>query len=343
MSPGDARAGAAPPRARVARDSPSSGSTPARTSEAVGRYATELGLTFPLVLDPDGKINALYGVIGHSDDLRRRPGWACRGVRRGASRMGEPAGPCAHRGAAGRAGPRRAHDDHGASPLLVASGSCSRSHGLIGRGGRGPAALAWSRSARSRNPGARRRRSSGCATACRSSGTARTRISRSACASPKARVAELLAAARDLVRRGVDIIVTTEGGNAAKAAQMATDRIPIVFIGGGDPVELGLVKSLARPGGNITGIADPGRRARAEADGDLPGAGSRFEACAPRLRRDERSMPSRNWPVPRPPREASASRSWSGRCGARRRRGAMISGLRKRRRGRNLLAPRSVR
>ena len=67
--------------------------------------------------------------------------------------------------------------------------------------------------------------------------------------------AELLAAARELVRSGADIIVTTEGGNTAKAAQMATDRIPIVFIGGGDPVELGLVKSLARPGGNLTGIA----------------------------------------------------------------------------------------
>src|SRR5213593_2725334 len=67
--------------------------------------------------------------------------------------------------------------------------------------------------------------------------------------------AELLAAARELVRSGADIIVTTEGGNAAKAAQMATDQIPIVFIGGGDPVELGLVKSLARPGGNLTGIA----------------------------------------------------------------------------------------
>jgi putative ABC transport system substrate-binding protein len=66
---------------------------------------------------------------------------------------------------------------------------------------------------------------------------------------------ELLAAALELVRRGADIIVTTEGGNTAKAAQMATDRIPIVFIGGGDPVELGLVKSLARPGGNLTGIA----------------------------------------------------------------------------------------
>src|SRR5258705_3935096 len=53
--------------------------------------------------------------------------------------------------------------------------------------------------------------------------------------------AELLAAARELVRRGADIIVTTEGGNTAKAAQMATDRIPLVFISRRDPVELGLV------------------------------------------------------------------------------------------------------
>ena len=68
--------------------------------------------------------------------------------------------------------------------------------------------------------------------------------------------AELGEAARDLVRHGVDIIVTAEGGNTAKAAQAATNRIPIVFMGGSDPVELGLVQSLARPGGNITGTAD---------------------------------------------------------------------------------------
>ena len=67
---------------------------------------------------------------------------------------------------------------------------------------------------------------------------------------------ELDKAARDLVRLGVDIIVTTEGGNTAKAAQAATDRIPIVFIGGSDPVGLGLVRSLAHPGANITGVAD---------------------------------------------------------------------------------------
>jgi putative ABC transport system substrate-binding protein len=69
-------------------------------------------------------------------------------------------------------------------------------------------------------------------------------------------VAELPEAARALVRRGVDLIVTSSGDNAAKAAQMATTRIPIVFMGGSDPVEAGLVKTFARPGGNITGIAD---------------------------------------------------------------------------------------
>ena len=68
--------------------------------------------------------------------------------------------------------------------------------------------------------------------------------------------AELAEAARELVRHGVDIIVTAEGGNTAKAAQAATNRIPIVFMGGSDPVGIGLVQSLAHPGGNITGTAD---------------------------------------------------------------------------------------
>lgn len=69
-------------------------------------------------------------------------------------------------------------------------------------------------------------------------------------------VAELPEAARSLVRHGVDLIVTTGGDNTARAAQMATTRIPIVFMNGSDPVGAGLVKSFARPGGNITGIAD---------------------------------------------------------------------------------------
>ena len=67
---------------------------------------------------------------------------------------------------------------------------------------------------------------------------------------------ELPAAARDLVRHGVDLMVVAGGGAAATAAQQATTKIPIVFMGGRDPVDAGLVKSFARPGGNITGIAD---------------------------------------------------------------------------------------
>jgi putative ABC transport system substrate-binding protein len=69
-------------------------------------------------------------------------------------------------------------------------------------------------------------------------------------------VAELPEAARALVRHGVDLIVTSGGDNTAKAAQMATTQIPIVFMAVSDPVGAGLVKSFARPGGNITGIAD---------------------------------------------------------------------------------------
>src|SRR5262245_14197161 len=60
--------------------------------------------------------------------------------------------------------------------------------------------------------------------------------------------------AADLVRDRVDLLVTPASTPATMAAKAATTTVPIVFYVGGDPVELGLVASLNRPGGNLTGV-----------------------------------------------------------------------------------------
>ena len=66
---------------------------------------------------------------------------------------------------------------------------------------------------------------------------------------------ELAALANDLVRQDVAVIFAFGTSNSAIAAKAATTRVPIVFANGSDPVALGIVESLGRPGKNVTGVS----------------------------------------------------------------------------------------
>src|SRR6266576_3517634 len=83
-----------------------------------------------------------------------------------------------------------------------------------------------------------------------------------------AEIERLPALAADLVRIGVDIIIAAGGNPATDAAMKATTIIPIVMTTVVDPVSAGIVASLARPGGNVTGLA-------VDAGGEI--LGKRFE------------------------------------------------------------------
>ena len=83
--------------------------------------------------------------------------------------------------------------------------------------------------------------------------------------------------AAELVRMNVDVIFAPSS-TQVEAARQATKTIPIVFATHADPVGVGHVASLARPGGNITGLSRAAHRPRRQAAGDVEGGGAAGDA-----------------------------------------------------------------
>jgi putative ABC transport system substrate-binding protein len=113
------------------------------------------------------------------------------------------------------------------------------------------------------------------------------------------RIERLPDLAAELVRLKVDLIVAP-AGTAALAAKKATSSIPIVMIFPADPVGLGLVASMRRPGGNVTGTSSPEsgtiRQAAANLKGDDPSRhahGHALESCRPGIRHSSEGGGSR--------------------------------------------------
>jgi putative ABC transport system substrate-binding protein len=98
-------------------------------------------------------------------------------------------------------------------------------------------------------------------------------------------VSRLPGLAKELVERQVSVMYVPASGPALFAAKAATTTIPIVFVNSGDPIRLGYVASLSRPGGNITGVTDFGDELsakRLELIKQLVPAASRIGILAPR-------------------------------------------------------------
>jgi thiol-disulfide isomerase/thioredoxin len=162
------------------------------TKDAVARYAKELGLTFPLVLDPDGKIGALYGAAGlPATFLVGRDGRAV-GFAIGSREWGRAPARALLNALLAEPPPRLA------GPVRI--GALTESWG--------PTTLIVGLRDGLQELGYREDRDF----------TVGVRFT-------QGDPGELPAAARDLVRLGVDLIVAGETSNAARAAQMATDRI----------------------------------------------------------------------------------------------------------------------